>query len=483
MKNISRSFWLSGALFALVASASAQIVEFRATINAAQEVPTNPSAATGSAIMIYDVASNTFDLVVSISNFPATLASSHIHEGASGVNGPVVTNFGGEAVYTRNGSTLTATFRGVTHGGTKLTLLKNGAYVNFHSSAFPGGEVRGQLIAQPKRLVANFTVAQEQAAFPAATLTGNTNAFGAAVMTYDSGTNVVNLRISLYNFPNTLTNSHFHEGAPGVSGAVVQNLGAGTVVNYARDGNSITGTFLNLTYGGDPVKLLTGGAYLNFHSNVFAGGECRGQVIASEELPGTRVANVSTRGFVGTGSQVLIGGFNITGSEPVRMLITAKGPSLSTYGVTGVLANPTLTIFDGSGRQMAQNDDVGTPAAGTELATIYGVPTSTLESALIVVLPPGNYTAIVAGSGGTFGIALLEATDLRNNATILSNRAAGATGAEGDVLAEFKRDLRAAATNLRWAAAKPTGRPEPELCVGVPLGVQAPAALAQAQAR
>ena len=483
MKIIPRLVWFAGALTALVVSASAQIVEFRATINAAQETPASTSAATGSAIMIYDVSANTFDMVISINNFTSTLSASHIHEGAVGVAGPVVTNFGGEAVYTRNGSTLTATFRGVAHGGAKLTLLQNGAYVNFHSPAFPGGEVRGQLIAQPKRLVANMTVAQEQAAFPAVTLTGNSNAFGSAVMTYDPGTNKVNLRISVYNFPNTLTASHYHEGAPGVSGAVVQNLGAGTVANYVRDGNMITGTFLNLTYGGDPVKLLTGGAYLNFHSNVFSGGECRGQVVTSEESPTTRVANLSTRGFVGAGNQVLIAGFNITGAEPVRMLITAKGPSLSDYGVTGALANPSLAIFDGNGRQMAANDDVGTPAAGSELASLYGVPTNPLESAVIVILSPGNYSAVVSGSGGTTGVALLEATDLRNNATILGNRAAGAPGEDGTVLAEFKRDLRAAAANPRWAAAKTTGRPEPELCVGVPLGAKAPATLAQAQTR
>lgn len=483
MKTIPRLAWFTGALTALVVSASAQIVEFRATINAAQETPASTSAATGTAIMIYDVAGNTFDLVISINNFTNTLTASHIHEGAVGVAGPVVTNFGGEAVYTRSGSTLTATFRGVTHGGTKLTLLQNGAYVNFHSAAFPGGEVRGQLIAQPKRLVANMTVAQEQAAFPNVALTGNSNAFGSAVMTYDPGTNKVNLRISVYNFANTLTLSHYHEGAPGVSGPVVTNLGAQTVANYVRDGNMITGTFLNLTYGGDPVKLLTGGAYLNFHSNVFGSGECRGQVLASEESLTTRVANVSTRGFVGTGGQVLIAGFNITGSEPVRMLITAKGPSLTNYGVTGVLANPSLAIFDNNGRQMATNDDIGTPVAGTELATVYGAPTNTLESAVIVILPPGNYSAVVSGNGGTTGVALLEATDLRNNVTILSNRAAGAPAEDNAVLAEFKRDLRAAATNLRWAAAKTTGRPEPELCVGVPLGAQVPAALAQTQAR
>ena len=468
MKLIPRLVWLSGALSALALSASAQIVEFRATINSAQETPANPSAASGTAIMLYDVGTNTFDLVVSLNNFTNTLSASHIHEGAVGAAGPVVTNFGGEAVYVRSGTTVTATFRGVTHGGNKLTLLQNGAYLNFHTAAYPGGEIRGQLIAQPKRLVANINVAQEQAAFPANTALSGSNAFGAAVMTYDPGTNRINLRVSLFNFANTLTASHYHEGAPAISGPVVTNLGAGTVANYVREGNSITGTFLNLAYTGDPVKLLTGGAYLNFHSNVFGSGECRGQVLASEELLSSRVANVSTRGFVGAGSQVLIAGFNVTGAEPVRMRVTAKGPSLSVYGVTGVLTNPSLAVYDGNGRLMAANDDVGTPAAGSELLGLYGVPTNATESALLVTLPAGNYTAIVTGVGGTTGGALLAATDLRNNVTILGNRAAGGVDA-GEVLAEFQRDLRAAAFNPRLAAAKPTGRPEPELCAGVPL--------------
>lgn len=468
MKLIPRLVWLSGALSALALTASAQIVEFRATINSAQETPANPSAASGTAIMLYDVGTNTFDLVVSLTNFTNTLSASHIHEAAAGASGPVVTNFGGEAVYVRSGTTVTATFRGVTHGGNKLTLLQNGAYLNFHTAAYPGGEIRGQLIAQPKRLVANINVAQEQAAFPANTALSGSNAFGAAVMTYDPGTNRINLRVSLFNFANTLTASHYHEGAPAISGPVVTNLGAGTVANYVREGNSITGTFLNLAYAGDPVKLLTGGAYLNFHSNVFGSGECRGQVLASEELLSSRVANVSTRGFVGTGSQVLIAGFNVTGAEPVRMLVTAKGPSLSAFGVTGVLTNPSLAVYDGNGRLMAANDDVGTPAAGSELLGLYGVPANATESALLVTLPAGNYTAIVTGVGGTTGVALLEATDLRNNVTIVGNRAAGGVDA-GEVLAEFQRDLRAAASYPRLAAAQPTGRPEPELCAGVPL--------------
>jgi len=99
--------------------------------------------------MLYDVSANTFDLVVTVNNFPNTLTNSHIHEAAPGVSGGVVSPLGAEPLYTRTGNTLTASFFDVPYGGTKLTLLQNGAYVNFHSAAFPNGEIRGQLIAQP----------------------------------------------------------------------------------------------------------------------------------------------------------------------------------------------------------------------------------------------------------------------------------------------------------------------------------------------
>jgi len=93
-------------------------------------------------------------------------------------------------------------------------------------------------------------------------------------------------------------------------------------------------------------------------------------VRASDEIPGTRLTNISTRGFVGPGNQVLIEGLVINGPDPVRMLITVKGPSLSAFGVTGALADPSLAIYDSAGRQIAANDNVGTPAAGSELAII-----------------------------------------------------------------------------------------------------------------
>ena len=113
------------ALTAFVASGRAQIVQFNANITGAQETPATGSASTGSATMLYNVATNTFDLFVTISNFPNTLTNSHIHEAAVGVPGGVVAPLGAEALYVRSGNTLTGNFYGLTYGGDKLKLLQN----------------------------------------------------------------------------------------------------------------------------------------------------------------------------------------------------------------------------------------------------------------------------------------------------------------------------------------------------------------------
>ena len=400
--------------------ARGQIVELRATIDARQEIPATTSPATGNGLMLYNVATNTFDLFVTLDRYSNPMTDSHVQEAGAGANGPALIHFGAEAVFTRNGSTVTAAFLNRPYPGDRLKLLQNGAYLNFHSPQFPFGEVRGQLTSMPKRLVSNFTVAQEQAAFPANPIASN--AYGAAVMVFDPGANRISLRLSLFNYANALTNSHFHEGAPAVSGPVVVGLGAGTVGGYTNHGNGYwTGAFDIPYAGGDPIRLLTGGAYLNFHSNAFPNGETRGQVIASDEVPGTRMTNIAMRGFVGIGAQTLIAGLTINGPEPVRVLITARGPSLAAFGVTGGLSDPVLTLYDSAGRQIAANDNIGPVAAGSELSRIPGAPTNASEAALLLVLPPGTYTALVSGANNATGIALLEAADLRTLGVAVTN--------------------------------------------------------------
>jgi hypothetical protein len=226
--------------------------------------------------------------------------------------------------------------------------------------------------------------------------------------------NTISIRHSLFLYSSTFTKSHLHEGPPGVSGPVRTQLGTSATAGAYNSANGhISGNHDAVPYVGDPLLLLTGGMYINYHSQAFAGGQLRGQITVSNEIPSARYGNLSIRGFVGGGEQVLIGGLSISGTEPVRTLITAKGPSLAAFGVTGAVANPRLELYDSAGRMIASNDDVGTIPPGSELSRIPGVPANPVESALVVVLPPGNYTAQVSATSGT-GVALLEINDLRS---------------------------------------------------------------------
>lgn len=447
---------MAGAVCALALPAGAQVIELRATINATQVASPNTSnsAAKGTAVMLFDVSSSTFDLIVSLQDMPNAITRSQVRQAAAGANGESKADLGADAVYSRSGSIVTATLRNIAFTGDRLQLVRGGTYVNFETGPFSAGEVRGQLIPRPVRLVANLDAAQEAAAFPANNFQGVVN-YGAAVVIYDPAANTVSVRHSIYGFTSTFTNSHFHTGGPGISGAVNTNLGtSATAGAYNSNNGMISGNHDAVPYGGDPVQLLTGLNYLNYHSQAFAGGQLRGQVTVSNETLNTRMGNLSVRGFVGTGDQILIGGISIQGTEPVRVLITAKGPSLTAFGVAGALANPRLALFDTANRQIATNDDVGPAVAGSEFARVPNYPTNPLESALVIVLPPGNYTAQVSAAAGT-GVALLEAYDLRNvpaNVLISSVNPA--------VPASVSKEAVAAA--LKAA---------PELCVAMPLPV------------
>lgn len=119
-----------------------------------------------------------------------------------------------------------------------------------------------------------------------------------------------------------------------------------------------------------------------------------------------RMANISTRGLVGTGQGQLIGGFIITGG-PKLVMIRAMGPSLAAVGVSPALANPTVQLFSGSAL-LASNDDWKTNTNAAQILMTSIPPTDDLESALLVRLEPGAYTTVVNGAGGLTGIALVE---------------------------------------------------------------------------
>ena len=126
------------------------------------------------------------------------------------------------------------------------------------------------------------------------------------------------------------------------------------------------------------------------------------------------LGNISTRGNVQTGDNVMIGGFINQGSVPIQVLVRGIGPSLAQFGVSGVLANPILVLHhtDEMGKDVvvATNDDWMTDQQADIMNTGLQ-PTNALESAILITLPVGKgaYTAIVKGANGTTGVGLVEA--------------------------------------------------------------------------
>ena len=124
---------------------------------------------------------------------------------------------------------------------------------------------------------------------------------------------------------------------------------------------------------------------------------------------GPRVQNLSTRGTVSTGDNVLINGFIITGNDPKMVVLRALGPSLSDFGVSGALADPILSVYNSSGTVIASNDNWQTDIGSAFMAENGIAPSNPAESAALVQnLAPGAYTVVVRGQNSTQGISLAE---------------------------------------------------------------------------
>ncbi len=136
-------------------------------------------------------------------------------------------------------------------------------------------------------------------------------------------------------------------------------------------------------------------------------------VTGSTPVANARLINVATRLRTGTGDDVLIAGFVVGGTGNKRVVIRALGPSLAAAGVPGTLGDPSLGVFNGSGQSVGANDNWGQLSAADQaaLAGFNLTPSNGLESALVLSLPPGGYTAIVRGANGTTGNCIVEVYD------------------------------------------------------------------------
>lgn len=141
-----------------------------------------------------------------------------------------------------------------------------------------------------------------------------------------------------------------------------------------------------------------------------------------------RLVNISTRGFVGTGSEVMIPGFIVLGGNK-NVLVSGIGPDLANFGVTGVLADPMLALMEGQNIRQS-NDDWMTSLDSALISTSGHAPNDPREAAVIDDLPPGEYTAILSGRDGGTGVGLVQVFDLGGPGVLrnISTRLSVATG-------------------------------------------------------
>jgi uncharacterized delta-60 repeat protein len=133
--------------------------------------------------------------------------------------------------------------------------------------------------------------------------------------------------------------------------------------------------------------------------------------------PYNRVMNISTRGLVGSGDEVLIAGFVVTGPAPKQVLIRGVGPGLAHLKVSGYLSDPYIRVVK-DGETVAFNDDwaysdkAGLVEASFEVVGAFGLDPSSKDAAMVLTLPPGLYTVLLSGADGGEGIGLVEVYDL-----------------------------------------------------------------------
>jgi plastocyanin len=137
------------------------------------------------------------------------------------------------------------------------------------------------------------------------------------------------------------------------------------------------------------------------------------EVYDLDQAADSKLANISTRGLVQSGTNVMIGGFILGGgSGNMNLIVRGIGPSLAGAGVTGALADPTLELRNGNGALLQSNNNWKLRSDGSsqqaEIQATGVAPTNDLEAAIVASLPSGPFTAIVAGNNGTTGVGVVE---------------------------------------------------------------------------
>ncbi len=346
----------------LVASMGFAQIQFTAKMDGAQEVPPVTTTATGTGAFVLNAAGNALSYNITINGL--TITAAHFHNGSAGVAAGVVksltfVNNTATGVWSSTDATQPLTDSLLTE------LLRGRLYVNAHTSANPGGEIRGQVLqAAPAGFYAKLDGSQE---VPPTTSTATGSAF---VLLAPGG--AASFRVTVTGL--TPSAAHFHNGPAGATAGVVKNI---TLVNNSASGTWASGDATQPLTDALLRDLVRGRLYANAHSSTNPGGEIRGQVLptpglafaatidGSQEVPPVTTTASGTGGFI----------LNASGSQ-LSYTITFSGltPTAAHFhnGSAGVAAGvvKTLAIVNGTASGIWSSSDATQPFTDSMLVEL-----------------------------------------------------------------------------------------------------------------
>lgn len=273
---------------------------FGGPVDGSQEVPPVVTAATGEATVVISADNSTIWYVVEYSGLSGSLAAAHIHVGASGANGGVILPLVASAspmVGSLTSSNFTPSGAITTFAEAVAAIKAGGTYVNLHTAANPGGEVRGQVVAKGSAHFGTLSGAQE---VPPLALGGSGSAW--VVVSTDGST--LTYYVSYAGLSGAAAAAHIHLGAAGANGGVLFPLAVGPspfVGTVTASDLTPTGSVTDMP--GAVAAIAAGGTYINVHTAANPGGELRAQlavtVAAAPSVPPTSTPV--------TGDQLVVG--------------------------------------------------------------------------------------------------------------------------------------------------------------------------------
>ena len=323
----STSFGGGEARAQLLPASDGQTEMFTARIQGAQEVPPRATTAFGSAIILVDKVIDSVYLTGTFTGLSADAAGAHIHNGAPGVNAPVII-----------GLNFTAAMSGTLHTAmalntaNKASILGGNAYVNVHDASFPGGEIRGQIsaLSQNNFFTATLQGTQEVPANASAAL-------GTVIVNYNSSTKTLVLTGNYQNLTSSISASHVHApAAPGSNASVLFSL-----TNTGGTSGTLSSTVV-LT-ASQESDLFAGNFYVNVHSSTFSGGEIRGQ------LDGTNTGQIAYFSANMQGSQEVPANASAASGSATVILDRVSNMVYVTGSFSGLAADASAAhIHDGA---------------------------------------------------------------------------------------------------------------------------------------